>query len=888
MFRKDLRDRDLAEEIESHLQMHIDENLRSGMTPEEARRNALIKLGGVEATKEKYRERRGIPLLEHLFQDLRYALRMLVKNAGFTALAVLTLALGIGANTAIFSLVDVVLFRPLPIRNPGEVVRIAHGDKKNDGRAAFSSFPSYLQYRDHVDAFSGLAAYLDRFPVNLAAGKFGSERVDAGMVTGNYFQTLGVNAELGRSIVPEDDRPSAAPVVMLSHDYWRRHFPPDAPVLGLTAVVDGQPFTVVGVTPAGFGGVSFENLPEVWLPMSYGFQVDPLLRSQMPLGSESFSPFGVVGRLKQNVSLAQAQAQLEVVAERLGAGKPDAKEGADWTRPWPALVPAAEAARRHGSTFSFLVLGLVFLVLLIACADVAGLLLARSEARQKEVAIRLALGATRPRIIFMHLTEGLLISALGAGVGCMLANWATHLLVVLSPPNLPIPLERATSILDLRVLAFTALVAVLAGIVSSLAPAMKYSKSDLALAMKSESHGVSVLSRRASLRGLLVVVQVMASVLLLVGAGLLARTLWQASHIHLGFDPNHAVAASTDLVRQGYDKATAATLVQPLLDAVRSQPGVESAALGSLPLQGTHATVVQVEGHESAGEKGDWVELIRPSPGYFATLGIPILSGRDFEQSDSNNTSGVAIINSAMARKYWPDQSPIGKHIKHVGPQGAAFEIVGVVGDVAPGDLRKSPGSLVYLPLAQTYLMFPWQPDITILARTAGDPNALVASIKAGVARVNPSLPVFHVRTLQEQVSTTLAEERFLARLLFVFALLATVLSTTGVYGLVSYTTQRATHEFGIRMALGAPQRQVLWMVFRQGILVTLIGVAAGLGAALALTRLLMRLLYGVAPNDPITFAGVALLMALVTLLACYLPARRAMRVDPLVALRYE
>src|SRR6266404_5712103 len=467
-----------------------------------------------------------------LWQDIRYGLRMLRSNPGFASIAVLTLALGIGANTAIFSLVDVVLFRPLPITKPSEVVRLASGRTRGEARWGFVSFPSYLQYRDHSDAFSSVASYLDRLPVNVSAGKLGAERVDAGMVTGNYFQTLGVSAARGRVIVTEDDSPSAAPVVMLSHDFWHRHFFADPNVLGTTVIVDGQQFTIVGITPPGFGGVSFENLPEIWLPMTFGFQIDPLLKSQIPLHRESFSPFAVVARLKPGVSIEQAQAQLDTVAAGLGAGKAESGEGIDFIRPWPVLVSATEEARHDRARYSLLVLSIVVLVLLIACADAAGLLLARAEGRQKEIAVRLALGATRFRIIRLQVIEGLLVSILGAVIGGLVANWGAQLLAASAPPTLPIPLERATSILDFRILGFTALVAILAGILSSLAPALRHSRSDLIDVIKGESRTVNALTRRLSLQNLLVVIQVAASVLLLVGAGLFTRTLWQASQVH--------------------------------------------------------------------------------------------------------------------------------------------------------------------------------------------------------------------------------------------------------------------------------------------------------------------------------------------------------------------
>ncbi len=828
-------------------------------------------------------------MLQTFMQDLRYAVRMLWNNPGFAAVAVLTLALGIGANTAIFSMVDVVLFRPLPIAKPGEVARVAEGSTQHAATWwPFTSFPAYLAYRDQNTAFSSLAAYVDRFPVNVSARRLAADRVDAGMVTGNYFQTLGVPAEIGRAIRPEDDLTGTAPVVMLSYEYWRSHFHGDHAVLGTSMLVDGQPFIVVGIAKPGFGGVGFENLPDVWLPMAAAFQVDPLLHNEIPHQDPMFRPFGVVGRLKPGVSLPQAQAQIDVVGAQIGAGQPDPRHGPNWTRPWPILVPAMDAARGNRTHFSFLVLGVVLLVLLIACADVSGMLLARSEARQKEIAIRLALGAPRSRIVSMQVSEGLLVSALGAILGCFLAAWAARVLAASSQLILPIPPERTASVLDLRVLEFTALAALLAGIVSSLAPALRYSRSHLAMMIQGETRSVRAISRRFSLQGLLVVMQITASIILLTGAGLLVRTLWQASRIHLGFDPDHAVGASTDPIRQGYSKAAAAALLDPLLDALRAQPGVASAAIGQLPLQGGATTMVVMEGHSSSPQEQEWVKLTGISPGYFETLGIPVLRGRDFTQADNHDGAGLAIINQAVAQAFWPDQDPIGKHVEHVGPHDQTLEIIGVAGNVAPAELRGSPVHTVYVPVAQAYLMFPWQPDVNLLARSSGDPQALVPAMRNAISRVDPGLPMFHVRTLREQLATTMADERFLGRLLLVFAILATVLSAAGVYGLVSYATERATREFGIRMALGAQRSNVLWLVLRRSMLVGLSGVILGIAAALELTRLLLSLLYGVSPTDPVTFAAVGVVMMVVTLLACYLPAHRATRVDPLVALRNE
>jgi putative ABC transport system permease protein len=827
-------------------------------------------------------------MLENIFQDLRYSARMLWKSPGFTFVAVLTLALGIGANTAIFSIIDVLLFRPLPVSKPDQLVRIFSGETRGNAGWGFISLPEFQDYRDQSAVFSGLAAYVDRFPANVSAGKFGTERVDAGMVTGNYFQLLGASAELGRTLLATDDQKGAAPVAMLSHNFWKRHFPSHASVLGSQILIDGQWFTVIGVTPAGFGGVSFENFPQIWVPLSYGVQIDPLLKSQIPLNHKSFVPFAVVGRLKTGISAVQAQAQLDLLAERLGVGKPDASEGPDWKREWPVLVPVTQAARQSNSQFSLLLLGIVVLVLLIACADVAGLMLARAETRQKEIAVRLALGGSRQRIMMLHLSEGLLISSLGAVLGCVFASWATRLIVLTAPPALDLPLDRSASVLDLRVLAFTALVALASALISALVPALRYSRTELVLGIKSDSGRSSAVGRRFSAQAALVVLQVAASVLLLVGAGLLTRTLWHASQVRLGFDPEHTVFASTDLIRQGYDKNAAANLLGPLLDSLQAQPGVESAALGTPPMGADMSTSVKIEGHDSNDGKRVGIRGSRISPGYFKTVGIPLLSGRDFKRSDSANGSGAAIVSVSFARKFWPNQDALGKHIEQIGIHDQTFEVVGVVGDTANQDLRRELPAIAYFPLDQSYLMFPWQPDVSMLVRGPGDASQLLGSIRRAVAGVDSALPVFRIRSLKEHVEGTLGQERFLARLLLIFALVAIVLAAAGVFGLMSYSTARATHDFGIRMALGAQTGHVLWLVLKKGLALAAIGLVVGLAAALWLTRLLVSLLFGVSRNDALTFVAVAVLTLLVALLACYLPARRATRVDPLVALRNE
>jgi putative ABC transport system permease protein len=826
-------------------------------------------------------------MLEGIFQDLRYSARTLRKNPAFTIIATLTLALGIGANTAIFSIVDVLLFRPLPVSKPNELVRLFNGKTRGNAGTAYISYPAFLAYRGDADAFSGLAAYIDRFPANVSVGKFGTERVDAGMITGNYFQVLGTGAALGRTLLAEDDKQDAPAVAMLGHNFWRRHFPSGASVLGSQILIDGQWFTIVGVTPAGFGGVSFENFPEVWLPMTHALQIDPLLKAQIPLSHESFAPFAVIGRLKSGVTITQAQAQLETLAAQRGAGKPIPAEGG-WLRPWPALVPVTEAARQSNAQFSFLLLGIVTLVLMIACADVAGLMLARSQTRQKEIAVRLALGGPRRRIMMLHLAEALLVSGMGALAGCLLAGWGMHLIIRTAPQTLDLPLDRASSILDLRVLIFTGLVALASAMISALIPTLKYSRTDATLGVRSDSVRFSALSRKFSAQSALVMMQVAASVLLLVGAGLLTRTLWHASQIRLGFNPEHTVFGSTDLIRQGYNKNAAVMLLDPLLDALRAQPGVEAAALGAPPLQPNMSTSVTIESHGSKEGTKAGIELSRVSPGYFATVGMPLLSGRDFSRSDVANAQGVAIVSEAFARKYWPNERALGRHIDRVGIHDQTFEVVGIVGNSAGYNVRREPEGVVYFPLDQSYLMFPWQPDITLMARGQGDSSQLIGAIRGAVATVDSTLPVFRIRTLKEQVAGTLGEERFMARLLLVFAGIAVILAAAGVFGLISYNTERATHEFGVRLALGAQRAHVLWLVLQKGLIMSIAGLAVGLALAFWLTRVLASMLFGVSRHDPATFLAVAAAMIGVALLACYLPARRATRVDPLVALRSE
>jgi len=885
LFRKQQIDADLDAELRSTIALLADQKLREGLPPAEARRAARLELGGIEQVKENVRAARISAWFETLLQDIRFGLRMLRKSPGFTAVAVLTLAVGIGATTAIFSLVDVVLFRPLPITHPDQIVRITGGEEKNVSRFASMSFPAYLELRDHASAFSSVAADIDRLPVNFTSDVAGSERVDSGMVTGNYFETLGVTAEIGRTIALADDRIGAAPVAMISDDLWRNEFSHSLKVLGSTAIIDGRQFTIVGVTPARFGGVTFDNFPKVWLPATLGFEIDPLLKTQIPLHRQSFAPFTVFARLNDGVSIRAAQAQLDSVATLLGAGKPVPGEHGV-VRPWPVLVPAEKEARQEWTRYSYMILGTVSLVLLIACTNASGLLLAHSEGRSKEIAVRAALGATRFRIIRLQLLQGMLVALFAVAGGCVIAGVGAKLLLAVAPGTLPIPVERTASILDPRVLAFAILAALFSAIVSGLGPAIRSSRIDLVSAMKEETsrHGF----RRLSLHGLFVVVQVAASVVLLVAAGLLTRTLWLVTHMPLGFDPSHTVTASTDPIREGYTQASAAAILNPLLDSLRRQPGVESAALGAgMPLSGM-ITDAAIQGYVAEDHFESPIQLVMVSPGYLRTLGIPLLRGRDIAEGDTASGPYVAIANEAAVDEYWPRQNPIGRRVSRVGPNDRTLEVVGVAGNVTTEFTRFAPQPVFYIPLAQGYTMFPWEPDITLIARGRNGPGALLSADRAAVSSVDPNLPLFQIHTMQEQLERASTERRFLARVLLIFAALATLLCAAGIYAQASYMTAALTRDFGIRLALGAGPGDVFRMVLRRGAWLGARGLAIGLCAAVGLTRILASLLFEVSPLDPWTFFGVAALFMSVVLAACFLPARRATRIDPAVALRHE
>ncbi|HZS04926.1 MAG TPA: ABC transporter permease [Blastocatellia bacterium] len=822
-----------------------------------------------------------------LFQDLRFGLRMLARRPGFTATAVLALALGIGANSTIFNLVNALLLRPLPVVRPDEIVAVYTSDYSSTEYGT-SSYPDYVDFRDRNGVFAGLVAY-QATPFSLNTGG-ANERAFGEIVSGNYFTVLGVRPAPGRGFLPEEDiTPGAQPVVVISHKLWQQRFGGDPGVVGRIVKLNGHPFTVVGVAPEKYSGLTRGLAADLWVPAMMMEQALPGSRNLVERGSRGFS---VMGRLKPGVTLAQAQADFRVIAEQLFKAWPQ-----EWTNIRKesrviTLLPESEARvmpgfRKPLIIFMALLMTVVGLVLLIACANVANLMLARATARRREIAVRLSLGASRGALIRQLLTESLLLSLAGGGVGLLLAAWGADLLMAFKPPmQMPIEIDLRT---DWRVLGFTFGISLLTGILFGLAPALAASKPDLVAALK-EGEGMAG-HGRTRLRGAFVVAQVALSLLLLVGAGLFLRSLGNASAIDPGFDPDNLLAMTMDLQLQGYDRARGKNFSRQLLDRVRAVPGVEAATLAEylpLNLDGARRGIT-IEGYTPRPGESTEVGSVTVAPGYFETLRLPVLRGRSFGGQDREGAPGVVMVNEAFARRYWPGQDPLGKRIRMGAMRGGnsdelpALEVIGVVKDGKYVTLGEGATPFFYLNLAQGY-----DPAPTLIVRTRGNPTDYLPAVRNVVAALDDSLPLFDVKTMREHLGLALLPARLAGTILGIFGLVALVLAASGIYGVMSYSVARRTREIGIRMALGAGRGDVLRLIVGQGMKLVVIGTAIGLVAALALGRLLGSLLYGLSPADPLTFAGMVLLLAGVALAACWIPARRATKTDPMIALRYE
>lgn len=814
--------------------------------------------------------------METLLQDVRFGVRRLLKSPGFSIVAILSLALGIGANTAIFSLVNMVLFRSLPVPEPKQLVAVNSMGK--DGEMSAHSYLNYVDFRDRNEVLSGLLAY--RFsPMSLGVNGH-NEKVWGFQVSGNYFDVVGVKPVVGRGFLPEEDKTRLShPVAVISYSLWQKRFGGTAGIIDSEILINGKKFKVVGVAPAGFKGTEFVYTPEVYVPFAMQRWIEP---ESDWLDNRSNQNLFIVGRLKPGVTTGQAEASLNLVAAQLARDYPSENEGMKISLTPPGLI--LPQIRNAMLGISAVLMALVGLVLLIACTNLANLLLARATERAKEIAIRLSIGASRARIIRQLLTESVLLALVGGLMGVLLAGWIIDLIISLKPPaDIPVTLELH---LDWRVLMFSVIVSVITGILFGLVPALQATKTDLVPALKDIASQSG--ARRSWLRSSLVVAQIAVSLLLLVAAGLTLRALQQLRTINPGFNPENALTMSFDLSLQGYNSENGNQLRKQLLNRIQSLPGVQSASVTDfMPLSMNYnGTSIFIEGQPV--ERGvNAPNAMNADVGlkYFESIGTPLLAGRDLNELDQEGKTRSVVVNETFARKFFPGANPnenaLGKRFR-TRPEGNPWEIVGVAKDGKYWSIGEDQRAFVWFPLADQ-LSFN-----SLIVRTTANPESTVGAIRNEFRNLDPNLPVTNVITMKEHMNLSLFPARAVAALLAAFGLLALTLAAIGIYGVMSYSVAQRTREVGIRMALGAQRGDVLRMILRQGMKLAAIGMIIGLVSALVLTRLLSNLLYGVSATDVVAFAGVTLLLAVVVVLACLIPASKAAKVDPMIALRYE
>ncbi len=816
-----------------------------------------------------------------VLQDLRYGARLLFRNPGFTLVAVLSLALGIGANSTIFTLVDAVLLRPLPVEDGERLVALFTTDERNRGsflNLLPTSRLNFADYREESDAFSGMAA-INALPLAFS-GRGDPEQIFGEMVTGNFFALLGVKPALGRAFLADEDAvPGARLVTVLSHSFWQRRLGGDPGVVGGTLTLNGQAFTVIGVAPRGFQGTNATFSPALWVPyMAYPQVTSGFLREN--LDSRRALLFQVIGRLAPGKTIDGAEASLKTIAERLAREYPDANGGRS-----VALLPLAEATINPGFrgnvvSAATLLMAVVGLVLLIACANVANLLLARAAVRQREVAVRLSVGASRGRLVRQLLTEGLLLALAAGLLGILIAYWGQGLLWSVRPPA--IPADAIDFSPSGRVLAFTALVSLLTAALFGLAPAWSASRPSIVDELKQRGGPAIGGNRPLSLRNLLVAGQVALSLVALVGAGLFVRSLASAQKIDPGFDHEKLAALTVNLGAQGYDAARAREFRRRMLERASALPGVERATLATvIPLfQGGFLRTVFPEGVDSSDRgKGRLVQLTTVEPGYFETMGIPLRRGRALLPADDERAPRVAVVNETMAKQFWPDGDAVGKRFKFFG-QEWWNEVVGVAADGKYNFIGENPQPYIYLSLGQSN-----EPAVSLVLRAASDPASALGLARREVQEMDRALPVTNVFTLADVLRQSLWAPRTGALLLALFGLLSLLLAVVGIYGVLSYSVKQRTRELGVRMALGAGQRDVLRLVVAQALTLVGVGIAIGLALSLAAGRLVASFLFGVSTRDPLTLVGVPLLLGTAALAASALPAWRATRVDPVASL---
>ncbi|MCI0486765.1 MAG: ABC transporter permease [Blastocatellia bacterium] len=808
-----------------------------------------------------------------LWQDLRYGARMLLKKPGFTLIAVITLALGIGANTTIFTVVNALLLRPLPYPEAERLAIVATTMRREQAEVRSTSYPDFVDWRDQNTLFEQIAARSSNSFSLLGAGE--PERVNGELVSANYFSLLGVRAALGRTFLPEEDRtPDAQRVAVVGYGLWHRRFGGNPKLVGQTIQLSDGYYTVIGIMPEGFRGIS--DQAELWLPMMMVSSV----RYTGILQERNQRWHSTVARLKPGVSLQQAQTEMDTIMRRLEQAYPDSN-----TNRGARLTFLHEQLFGNLKPTLWILFGAVGCVLLVTCANVANLLLQRAATRQKETAIRLALGATTGRLLQQLLTESLLLALAGGALGILIAWWSVDFLVALSPTTFPSFVKLT---LDVQVLGFTLFLSMLTGVLFGLAPALQSVRPALNEVLKEGGRGTSGGLGRSRLLGALVVSEIALALVLLVGGGLMIRSLQHLQAVDPGFDSEGLMTMRFSLPAQKYSRAQGDVFSQQLRERLRALPGVQAVALSSdLPLgSSTSAGPIILEG-QTAVPADIEIRMYRHrvTPQFFSTLGIPLVKGRDFTADDHAQAPGVTIISEALAQRYWPGEDPIGKRLKETDAGDPWLSVVGVVRDVKYRRLPQNPNADpdVYYPLLQAP-----NRDLHLAVRTEADPAGLTAAIRRELQKLDSDLPVYSVTTMAQQVAGQTTQARFSTWLLGIFGGLALVLATVGIYSVMAYAVEQRTHEIGIRLALGARVGDVLKLVIGQGMRLALLGVALGLGAALALTQLMKRLLFGVAAADPLTFGLIALLLILVALAACHVPARRATKVDPMVALRCE
>jgi predicted permease len=870
---------EMDEELRSHFENHVDKLVASGLPRQEALRRARLEFGGYEQLKEECRDARGVSLLETILQDVRYALRMLHNSPGFTAVAILTLALGIGANTAIFSAIDFLLLRPLPYQDPARLVMVWENNSQHPNPHNTVSPPDFLDWQSRNSVFAGMADIIDERD-NLTGNGLPQEVV-VQLVSANFFSVLGVNPVMGAGFNVESGQAGHDRVVVLSYGFWKERYAGDPEIVGKKLVLNDHPQTIVGVAPRNFSWFikdgSFTGAkPQMWAPFVF------------PKGFSDRKEVGrflsVVARLKPGATVPQAQSQMNTIAAQI------AEEYPDFNGYWGAnVVPLRDQISGELRPALLILFGAVAFVLLIACANVSSLLLARAATREREIAVRTAMGASPWRIARQLLTESVFLALIGGGIGVALAVWGANVLLAASPENL---LELRSIPIDWRVLAFAAGATLLAGLLFGFLPSYLSAHSGISETLKEGGRGSSAGKQRRAARGAFVVAQMCFALVLLVGSGLLIRSFIRLVGVDPGFDASHLLTFKVSLPssKYGTDQARLVFFGQ-LLDRISRLPGVRSVSMNSFPpFSGLgSATGVHVLSQPERSLMDLPVAAVRVvGPDYFQTMQIPLRTGRTFSEQELTEERHVVIINQTFVDQYLKGMNPLGQkaviYMKSLEEsKNSPSEIIGVVGDVRQMGLDTPPEPTVYWPHPELVLS-----EMTMVVRATNDPLALVAAVRNELQQMDPEQPMAAIATMDQLLSGSVSRARFTMLVIGVFAALALVLASVGIYGVIAYSVTQRTQEFGIRMALGANRRDILRLVLGQGTRLTLLGIGFGIVAALIVTRLMATLLYGISATDPLTFTGVALLLAIVALAACYLPARRATRVDPNVALRYE